>query len=162
MANTRNENNDKKFEELMTELEVIVKDLENGNTDLENSIAKYTEAMKIVKICSDKLNQATEAVNQILKDNGEIEAFEVEEQNIAHNIPFYVHNNNGDNMKKYLLFIITLCAFFPFNVLGYSEYIIPGGENIGIKIESDGVLVIGFYKIDFALQLRACEESLHL
>lgn len=51
-------------------------------------------------------------------------------------------------MKKYLLFIITLCAFFPFNVLGYSEYIIPGGENIGIKIESDGVLVIGFYKID--------------
>lgn len=59
-----------------------------------------------------------------------------------------MHNNNGDNMKKYLLFIITLCAFFPFNVLGYSEYIIPGGENIGIKIESDGVLVIGFYKID--------------
>lgn len=51
-------------------------------------------------------------------------------------------------MKKYLLFIITLCAFIPFNVLGYSEYIIPGGENIGIKIESDGVLVIGFYKID--------------
>lgn len=59
-----------------------------------------------------------------------------------------MHNNNGDNMKKYLLFIITLCAFFPFNVLGYSEYIIPGGENIGIKIESDGVLVVGFYKID--------------
>ena len=79
MANTKNENNDKKFEELMAELEVIVKDLENGNTDLENSIAKYTEAMKIVKICSDKLNQATEAVNQILKDNGEIESFEVEE-----------------------------------------------------------------------------------
>ena len=51
-------------------------------------------------------------------------------------------------MKKYLLFIITLCAFIPINVFGYSEYIIPGGENIGIKIESDGVLVIGFYKID--------------
>ena len=79
MTDTKNENNDKKFEELMAELEVIVKDLENGNTDLENSIAKYTEAMKIVKICSDKLNQATEAVNQILKDNGEIESFEVEE-----------------------------------------------------------------------------------
>lgn len=59
-----------------------------------------------------------------------------------------MHNNNGDNMKKYLLFIITLCVFIPINVLGYSEYIIPGGENIGIKIESDGVLVIGFYKID--------------
>lgn len=66
----------------------------------------------------------------------------------TNNIYYNVHNNNGDNMKKYLLFIITICAFLPINVFGYSEYIIPGGENIGIKVESDGVLVIGFYKID--------------
>jgi exodeoxyribonuclease VII small subunit len=71
--------NDKKFEELITDLEVIVKDLENGNTDLENSIEKYTEAMKIVKTCSDKLNNATEAVNKILSENGELENFEVQE-----------------------------------------------------------------------------------
>ncbi len=79
MATSKNENNEKKFEELMNELEVIVKDLENGNTDLENSIAKYTEAMKIVKTCSDKLNNAVASVNQILKDNGELDTFEVEE-----------------------------------------------------------------------------------
>ena len=79
MATPKNENNEKKFEELMTELESIVKDLENGNIDLENSIAKYTEAMKIVKTCSDKLNNAVASVNQILKDNGELDAFEVEE-----------------------------------------------------------------------------------
>lgn len=79
MANVKKETEEKKFEELMTELEAIVKDLENGNTDLENSIAKYTEAMKIVKTCSDKLNAATASVNQILKDNGEIENFEAEE-----------------------------------------------------------------------------------
>ncbi|MDE6141408.1 MAG: exodeoxyribonuclease VII small subunit [Bacilli bacterium] len=70
---------EKKFEELITELEVIVKELENGATDLENTIAKYTEAMKIVKICNDKLASATEAVNKILQENGELEDFEISE-----------------------------------------------------------------------------------
>ncbi len=72
-------NEEKKFEELMTDLEVIVKDLENGTTDLESSIEKYTEAMKIVKVCNDKLTNATEAVNKILKENGELADFEVAE-----------------------------------------------------------------------------------
>ena len=70
---------EKKFEDLMTDLETIVKDLENGNTDLEGSIEKYTEAMKIVKTCNDKLNNATESVNKILKENGDLENFEIEE-----------------------------------------------------------------------------------
>lgn len=70
---------EKKFEELMTELEVIVKDLENGNADLESSIEKYTEAMKIVKTCNEKLENATESVNKILKENGELEDFEISE-----------------------------------------------------------------------------------
>lgn len=70
---------EKKFEELMAELEVIVKDLENGNTDLESSIEKYTEAMKIVKVCSEKLQNATEVVNKILQENGVVEDFEVAE-----------------------------------------------------------------------------------
>ena len=69
---------DKKFEELMSELENIIKDLESGNTDLESSIKKYTEAMKIVKVCN-KLTSATDAVNKILKENGSLENFEVEE-----------------------------------------------------------------------------------
>lgn len=72
-------NEEKKFEELMADLEVIVKDLENGATDLESSIEKYTEAMKIVKVCSEKLKSATEVVNKILQENGSIEDFEVSE-----------------------------------------------------------------------------------
>ena len=71
---------EKKFEELMGDLEEIVKDLENGNTDLDESIKKYTEAMKIVKICNDKLNNATEAVNKILQENGELANFEIESE----------------------------------------------------------------------------------
>lgn len=71
------EKEEKKFEELMDELEVIVKDLEEGNTDLDLTIKKYTEAMKIVKLCNDKLESATEAVNSILNENGELVDFEV-------------------------------------------------------------------------------------
>lgn len=70
---------EKKFDELMLDIEHIVKDLENGNIDLETSIEKYSEAMKLIKICSDKLNKATESVNKILDENGNLNNFEVSE-----------------------------------------------------------------------------------
>ena len=70
---------EKTFEEALTDLENIVKELEAGNVDLEKSIAKYTEAMQIAKECSEKLNSATEKVNKILNDNGLLEDFEIEE-----------------------------------------------------------------------------------
>ena len=70
---------EKKFDELLVEIETIVKDLENGNVDLETSIEKYTEAMKLIKICSDKLNIATESVNKILEENGSLSNFTISE-----------------------------------------------------------------------------------
>lgn len=69
----------KKFDELLVDIEKIVKDLESGNIDLETSIEKYTEAMKMIKVCSDKLNSATEAVNKILDENGNLNDFKVSE-----------------------------------------------------------------------------------
>lgn len=51
-------------------------------------------------------------------------------------------------MKKLKIFILLLILLTPLNINAYSEYIIPGGENIGIHIESEGIVVIGFYKID--------------
>ncbi|MBR6073231.1 MAG: exodeoxyribonuclease VII small subunit [Bacilli bacterium] len=68
---------EKKFEQLMEELETIVKELENGDADLDKSIEKYTEAMNIIKICNDKLNSAEEKVNKILKENGTLEEFNI-------------------------------------------------------------------------------------
>lgn len=70
---------EKKFDELMLEIEHIVKDLENGNIDLETSIEKYSKAMKLIKICSDKLNKATESVNKIIDENGNLSNFEINE-----------------------------------------------------------------------------------
>lgn len=69
----------KKFEELMTDLESIIKELETGEVDLESSIEKYTEAMKIVKICGEKLDNATESVNKILNEDGTLSEFNIEE-----------------------------------------------------------------------------------
>lgn len=69
----------KKFEEKMSELEEIVRELENGNVDLDDAINKYTNAMKLVKECNEELKNATESVNKILKDNGVLEDFNIEE-----------------------------------------------------------------------------------
>lgn len=64
-----------KFEEKLENLEKIVKELEEGNVDLDDAINKYTEAMNIAKECSEKLDNATKAVNKILNENGELEDF---------------------------------------------------------------------------------------
>ena len=66
---------EKKFEEKLENLENIVKELEEGNVDLDDAINKYTEAMKIAKEYSEKLDNATKAVNKILSESGELEDF---------------------------------------------------------------------------------------
>ena len=67
------------FEESLEKLEAIVKELESGNAKLDDSIKKYTEAMELASSCSKKLDTATKSVNKILKENGSLEDFEVEE-----------------------------------------------------------------------------------
>ena len=63
------------FEEKLTKLEEIVSELEQGNIDLDDAINKYTEAMKLAKDCSKKLDDATKAVNKILNSDGNLEEF---------------------------------------------------------------------------------------
>lgn len=50
-------------------------------------------------------------------------------------------------MKKFIL-TLAIMLFTPLNTLAYSENIIPGGENIGIQIDTKGLVVVGFYKVD--------------
>lgn len=69
----------KSFEEALEKLENIVKELENGNEPLDDAIKKYTEAMELAKYCSEKLKDATDKVNKILTENGELKDFKVEE-----------------------------------------------------------------------------------
>ena len=69
---------EKTFENALQELEGIVKELESGNVDLDNAINKYTEAMKLAKFCSEKLNDATTKVNKILTEDNKLEEFNAE------------------------------------------------------------------------------------
>mgnify|MGYP004489971331 CR=1 FL=1 len=48
-------------------------------------------------------------------------------------------------MKKIIIYLMIL--LMPINVFAYSNYIIPGGNNIGIEVNTDGVLIVGFYKV---------------
>lgn len=66
---------EKKFEERLTELEEIVRELESGEVSLDDAITKYTEAMKIAKECSNKLDSVTKQINEILKEDGTLEEF---------------------------------------------------------------------------------------
>ena len=69
---------EKTFEEQVKELETIVNELESGELDLDKSIAKYTEAMKLLESCEKKLNAASETINKIVDENGKISDFKVE------------------------------------------------------------------------------------
>ena len=50
--------------------------------------------------------------------------------------------------RKLQIFLISFVFIIPINTLAYSKYLIPGGENIGIKVESNGIYVVGFYKVN--------------
>lgn len=49
-------------------------------------------------------------------------------------------------MKKYIILFASF--LMPLGLLAYTEEIIPGGENIGIQIENNGLVVVGFYKVE--------------
>jgi exodeoxyribonuclease VII small subunit len=67
------------FEDKIKLLEEIVKELESGEVPLDDAINKYTDAMKLAKECSDKLNMVSEKVNKIMIENGKLEDFTVSE-----------------------------------------------------------------------------------
>lgn len=71
---------EKSFENALSELEAIVKELESGNVELDDAINKYTEAMQLVKFCNEKLNSATKKVNEILTTDNELKEFDVEKE----------------------------------------------------------------------------------
>ena len=49
---------------------------------------------------------------------------------------------------KSKIIVILLSLLIPINVLAYSNRIIPGGETLGIEVNSNGIMIIGFYQID--------------
>ncbi|MBQ6627288.1 MAG: exodeoxyribonuclease VII small subunit [Methanobrevibacter sp.] len=67
------------FEESLEKLEEIVNKLESGDVPLDDAIDEFNNAMQLVKICENKLSAAEESIAKIVKDNGQIEDFNIEE-----------------------------------------------------------------------------------
>lgn len=47
-----------------------------------------------------------------------------------------------------LKIFILILLIMPLSTFAYSQQVIPGGETIGIEVNSKGVLVVGFYDVD--------------
>lgn len=62
----------KSFEELMESLENIVQELEKGNLNLDDSVTKFEEGMKISKECNKILESSEKRISILLENNGEI------------------------------------------------------------------------------------------
>ena len=71
--------NEISFEDGLEQLEEIVKKLETGEVPLDNAIEEFNKAMKLAKTCDDKLKSAEEAITKLVKENGDIVDFQVDE-----------------------------------------------------------------------------------
>lgn len=69
MAINPNEQKELNFEEAMARLEQIVRALEGGNVPLDESLTLYEEGVKLVKLCSSRLDNAEKRI-KILVDGG--------------------------------------------------------------------------------------------
>ena len=67
------------FEESLEKLEDIVKKLEVGDVPLDDAIEEFNKAMKLAKSCDEKLKKAEESITKLVKDNGDMVDFQVEE-----------------------------------------------------------------------------------
>ncbi|WP_424153894.1 exodeoxyribonuclease VII small subunit [Staphylococcus debuckii] len=63
--------NNQTFEEMMEELETIVKKLDNEAVSLEDALELYQKGMKLSASCDETLKDAEKKVNQLMKNNDE-------------------------------------------------------------------------------------------
>ena len=61
------------FEESMKKLEDIVTELEKGDLNLDESVEKFEEGMKISQECNKILQNAEKRISILLEKDGEIE-----------------------------------------------------------------------------------------
>ena len=61
------------FEKSMENLENIVTELEKGELNLDESVKKFEEGMKIAKQCNNNLENAEKKITILLEKNGDFE-----------------------------------------------------------------------------------------
>ncbi|PAO69136.1 MULTISPECIES: exodeoxyribonuclease VII small subunit [Bacillus] len=79
MTDVKN-NENMTFEEAMKGLESIVSKLEEGDVPLEQAINYFQEGMALSKMCHEKLQKVEKQMDFILKEDGELAPFSVQEE----------------------------------------------------------------------------------
>ena len=64
---------DKTFEQALSELERLVKELESGEIELNEAVKKYNEGMKLSKHCHDLLKDAESVIVKMMKEDEEVD-----------------------------------------------------------------------------------------
>jgi exodeoxyribonuclease VII small subunit len=57
-----------KFEDALSRLEEIVRKMESGDLSLDESLKVFEEGIKLVRICSKKLEEAERRIEILIKD----------------------------------------------------------------------------------------------
>ena len=53
-----------------------------------------------------------------------------------------------NKIKNIIIASLLSLLIIPTSLLAYSSRLIPGGENIGIQINSKGIIIVGLYKVN--------------
>ena len=59
----------KTFESSLEQLELIVRELEQGELPLERSLELFEQGVKLSRECQDRLNQAERRIEILMRDN---------------------------------------------------------------------------------------------
>ena len=70
-------NEEKAFEELLEELEVKTRNLEQGSLSLEEAISTYEQAMELLLACRQRLDGAEKQLVMLKEKNGRFTTEEV-------------------------------------------------------------------------------------
>ena len=60
--------NEMKYEEALTELQDIVKKMEDGELDIDRMTDELKRAQQLIKLCKDKLTKTDEEIKKILAE----------------------------------------------------------------------------------------------
>jgi len=62
-----------KFEEMMEKLESIMRDLESGQMPLDESLERYEEGVKLLRLCRKRLDETRRKVEILVKKGSKVE-----------------------------------------------------------------------------------------
>ena len=67
------------FEAALARLEEIVRALEEGSADLDGALSTFEEGVRLVRLCTERLDGAEQRVRMLMEGNGTVTAVPFEE-----------------------------------------------------------------------------------